>query len=164
MEGVFYCPGETEIARRLLQEQSSQQVPFPSPVSQHKHTATCRNQCRPNIHYLTCLHQAPHPPAWLTSVLAQWLPYLWRPAQTLPTLHFPTSCFAGPPCQQQWPVTSHRGHAHLVNTVPPAHVHFANWPGLSSRGTFPLAGDQLYLGKSAYTPTTFKSKRLSWLY
>ena len=27
------------------------------PHPQHKHTATCRNQCRANIHYQTCLHQ-----------------------------------------------------------------------------------------------------------
>lgn len=42
-------PGETEIIGRLLQEQRSWQVPFPSPAPRHKHTAPAKNSMKTTL-------------------------------------------------------------------------------------------------------------------
>ena len=55
------CPRVAVFTERHLHEQRNWQAPFPSLPPQHKHRATCRNQCSISIPHLTCLGQAPPP-------------------------------------------------------------------------------------------------------
>lgn len=76
------CPRGAALMERPLKEQRNWQEPFPFPAPQHKHRATYGNQCSIHTPYLTCLHQASLPCAWIelplpvmfASVLALWAP------------------------------------------------------------------------------------------
>ena len=64
---------------RGTQNGSSWLVPFPSPGPEHKHRATCGNQCHSDTSCLTCLHQPP--PVCTPGELPFWIMLASVPAQ-----------------------------------------------------------------------------------
>lgn len=107
----------------LFHYQRSRQAPFPSPVPQHKHTATCENE--PSLPKLLKLHppplcfcgSAPSTKAYLSSGVAVALPNKTS-IQILPTSYLLTVPFAGPLIWWQQHV-NFRGRCTLLKVHPP---------------------------------------------
>lgn len=106
------------------------------PYPKHKHTATYRSQHSTGIYYLTCLHNAPAPPARPASVPVLQIPSPRRPTQTLQAPCLPTRHFMGPQSSSSGggqSITSHGGGTHLFKTECPACMLCrTTWPTLVS--------------------------------
>lgn len=94
------CPRWAEFTVKLFQEQRNQKMPFVV-LPQHKHRATCRDQCSASIHYLPSLHQ----------VLSSFVPVLFFYGSTI-SIHSCLSPSNGnltppPPENQHKPCPNH---------------------------------------------------------